>query len=167
MSLKPKTKTSRARHSYHGYKAGTCYRTEAGAKIQSPKTEGMLIVADNAGFYWRLDKTRVYDDETVVATRKDDKWIKSKPWTKTSRNKWTWNEDPEFTVEIYKYDGVPFYGADVWWKGHTAEIDGAPTRGDIVYLVQEFMKTENPRKYFEHHKRFVLEDIGYKKEEPK
>ena len=62
------------RYGYHGEKFGTCYRTEVGAKIQSPKIEGVLIVADNAGFWWRRDMTRVYEDEIVVAIRKDGKW---------------------------------------------------------------------------------------------
>lgn len=174
MSLRPKSKTGKRelqsgpRYGWHGDKAGVCYRTEVGAKIQAPKREGILIVADRAGFYWRRDKSRLYDDEKVVAIRKGGKWIshmKAEPWTKNNRNKWTWNEDPEFTVRIYKYDGMRFYGADVWWHGHSAEIDGASTRGDIDYLVQEFLKRKNPREHFEHDKRFVLEDIGYKKED--
>lgn len=160
-----KIRGSAARYSYHGDKAGICYRTEVGAKSHGLRGDGVLIVQSTGGFFSRFDESRVYDDEKIIAVRRDGKWAKYEPWTKNNRNKWTWNEDPEFTVEIYKYDGIRFYGADVWWKGHTAEIDGAPTRGDIEYLVQEFLRNENPRKYFEHNKRFVLEDIGYKKED--
>lgn len=87
------------------------------------------------------------------------------PWTKKNKNEWVWNEDPEFSVKIYKYEGMRYYGADVWWQGHSAEIDGASTRGDINYLVMDFLKNENPRKHFEKTHRFTLEEIGYKKEE--
>jgi len=176
MSLRPKNMAGKKesqsgpRYGFHGDKAGICYRTEVGAKIRAPKKEGILIVADRAGFYWRLDKSGVYDDERVVAIRKEGKWIsptKTKPWTKNNRNKWTWNEDPEFTVEIYKYDTERYYLVDLWWKGWSAEIDGAATRKGIDHLAQKFLREENPRKYFEEAFKYDLDRMNYKKEEPK
>ena len=62
------------RYGYHGDKAGICYRTEVGAKIQSPKKEGILIVKDRGGYYWRLDRSRIYEDETITAIRNGGKW---------------------------------------------------------------------------------------------
>lgn len=64
------------RYSYHGHKAGICYRTEVGAKIRASKDEGVLIVADSAGFYWRLSESDVYEDEAIVSIRKNGKWLK-------------------------------------------------------------------------------------------
>lgn len=66
------------RYGYHGEKFGICYRTEVGAKIQASKKEGVLIVKSRGGFYVRLNKSRVYKDEKIVAVRKDGKWKKVK-----------------------------------------------------------------------------------------
>ena len=66
------------RYSYHGYKAGICYRTEVGCKIYARKEKGVLIVRDSAGYYWRLDQTRMYPDEKIVSVRRNDKWEEMK-----------------------------------------------------------------------------------------
>jgi len=59
----------------HGRKFGICYRKKTGAKIYASKEEGVVIVQDSAGFYWRLSRDRMYDDERIVSIRKGGKWV--------------------------------------------------------------------------------------------
>lgn len=157
-----KKSQSGPRYGFHGDKAGICYRTEVGAKIRAPKREGILIVTDRAGFYWRLDKSRLYDDEKVVAIRKEGKWIsptKTKPWTKNNRNKWTWNEDPEFEVRVYNADG--FYGAGLWHgEGDFVSLCAHRLRRDVIEEVLAFIVEWEGRDIVQVFKDMYLNEYG-------
>jgi hypothetical protein len=45
------------------------------------REDGVVIVEDGTGYWWRLNRTMMYEDETVVAVKKSGKWVVPRRWS--------------------------------------------------------------------------------------